>query len=100
MISAARGLGCPLQELVPTATEINGGVRRAAKAVRFDFDPIAFAWKVDFLSMGRNRRPVRSAVLHGEFDFRALFLFAHFLFGQAKRKWATLLLLCLMSGVA
>jgi len=89
MISVAWGLGCPLQEHVSVAPEIDGGVGWTAKTVRCDFDPTAHARMVDFLSIGRNRRPVRLAVLHGEFDFRALFLFAHFLFGQAKRKWAT-----------
>jgi|GEM_PF-3648061 hypothetical protein len=49
---------------------------------------LALAQMIDFLSVGRNRRPVRPAALHAEFDFRALFLFAHFLFGRAKRKWA------------
>jgi hypothetical protein len=44
---------------------------------------LALAQMIDFLSVGRNRRPVRPAALHGEFDFRALFLF-----GQAKRKRA------------
>jgi hypothetical protein len=81
------------------APEIDGGAGRAAEAVRFDFDPTALARRLDFLSMGRNRRTVRLAALHGEFDFRALFLFAHFLFGQAKRKWARFIQLYPMVGL-
>ena len=73
---------------MPTASEIDGGVGRTAEAVRFDFDPTALALRVGLLRMGRNHQLVRLVALHGEFDFRALFLFAHFLFGQAKRKWA------------
>ena len=72
----------------PIASEIEGGVGWTAEPVRFDFDPIALPLRGYLLSMGRNRRLVRRAVLRGRFDFRALFLFAHFLFGQAKRKWA------------
>ena len=34
---------------------------------------LALAQMIDFLSVGRNRRPVRPAALHAEFDFRALF---------------------------
>ena len=84
----------------PPAPEIDGGVGWAAKPVRFDFDPTAIPFSVDFFSMGRNRRLVRPVALHGEFDFRALFLFAHFLFGQAKRKWATDDSTCRMLGLA
>ena len=77
------GLGCPLQKDLPSASEIDGGVGWAARAVRSDFDPTAFALSVNILATGRNRRLVRSEAPHGEFDFRALFLF-----GQAKRKRA------------
>jgi hypothetical protein len=66
----------------PRASEIDGGVGWAAEPVGFDFDPTAPALRIRFPSMGRNRRLVRSAALNGQFDFRALFLFAHFLFGQ------------------
>ena len=67
---------------MPTASEIDGGVGWAAEPVGFDFDPTVAAIKIHVLSMGRNRRLVRLVALRGEVDFRALFLFAHFLFGQ------------------
>jgi hypothetical protein len=68
--------------------------------LRFDFDPIEFPFKVRLHSTGRNRRLALLVALRGEFDIRALFLFAHFLFGQAKRKWAIHYWLIQTSGLA
>jgi len=87
MISVAWVWVSSAKPIVP-ASEIDGGVGWTAQNVCFDFDPTALALRFDLCLVGRNRRLVRLVALRGEFDLRALFLFAHFLFGQAKRKWA------------